>query len=99
MNGIQTATREKIRGDDVLHYLPEWITDEQGRALSLFLPFSPGNQPRRGDIVRNYFDNLLPDSEGIRRRLAMCYQAESSEPFDLLTEPGRDRVGAKISAL
>lgn len=94
MNGIRTATREKIRGEDVLHYLPEWITDEQGRALSLSLPFTPGNQPWRGDVVRDYFDNLLPDSHSIRRRLAMRYQAESSEPFDLLAEPGRDCVGA-----
>lgn len=45
-------------------------------------------------MVRNYFDNLLPDSEGIRRRLAMRYQAASLEPFDLLAELGRDCVGA-----
>lgn len=94
INGIQAGVWEKIRGEDVLHYLPEWIADEQGRALSLSLPFTPGNQPWRGDVVRDYFDNLLPDSHSIRRRLAMRYQAESSEPFDLLAELGRDCVGA-----
>ncbi|WP_410968352.1 HipA N-terminal domain-containing protein, partial [Salmonella sp. SAL04281] len=30
----------------------------------------------------------------IRRRLAVRYQAESLEPFDLLAELGRDCVGA-----
>ncbi|MGT2397420.1 HipA N-terminal domain-containing protein, partial [Enterobacter roggenkampii] len=46
------------------------------------------------NVVRDYFDNLLPDSEGIRRRLAMRYKADSLEPFDLLTELGKDCVGA-----
>ncbi|WP_256742916.1 HipA N-terminal domain-containing protein, partial [Cronobacter sakazakii] len=62
--------------------------------LSLSLPFTPGNQSYRGAQVRDYFDNLLPDSENIRRRLAMRYRAQSLEPFDLLAELGRDCVGA-----
>lgn len=94
MNGIQVGFWEKINGEDILRYLPEWLADEQGRPLSLSLPFTPGNQIWRGNIVRDYFDNLLPDSEGIRRRLATRYQAESLEPFDLLTELGKDCVGA-----
>lgn len=94
MNGIQVGFWEKLRGEDRLQYLPEWIVDKQGRPLSLSLPFTPGNQLWRGRVVRDYFDNLLPDSEGIRRRLAMRYQAASLEPFDLLAELGRDCVGA-----
>lgn len=94
MNGIQVGFWGKARGEDRLQYLPEWIADEQGRPLSLSLLFTPGNQLWRGNVVRDYFDNLLPDSEGIRRRLAMRYQAASLEPFDLLAELGRDCVGA-----
>lgn len=94
MNGIQVGFWEKVRGEDRLQYLSEWVADEQGRPLSLSLPFTPGNQRWRGNVVRDYFDNLLPDSEGIRRRLAVRYQAESLEPFDLLAELGRDCVGA-----
>lgn len=86
MNGIRVGFWEKIRGEDRLHYLPEWVADEQGRPLSLSLPFTPGNQIWRGNVVRDYFDNLLPDSEDIRRRLAMRYRAESLEPFDLLAD-------------
>lgn len=94
MNGIAVGYWEKQKGEDRLAYLPEWDADEQGRPLSLSLPFTPGNQVHRGNVVRDYFDNLLPDSEGIRRRLAMRYQADSLEPFDLLAELGRDCVGA-----
>jgi serine/threonine-protein kinase HipA len=94
MNGIQIGFWKKSKGEDSLQYLPEWLADEQGRPLSLSLPFTPGNQLWRGDVVRDYFDNLLPDSEGIRRRLAMRYQTESLDPFDLLTELGKDCVGA-----
>ncbi|ALB68994.1 HipA protein [Cronobacter dublinensis 1210] len=94
MNGIPVGYWDKHLGDDRLEYLPEWTEDAQGRPLSLSLPFTPGNQPYRGTRVRDYFDNLLPDSEGIRRRLAMRYQAHSLDPFDLLAELGRDCVGA-----
>lgn len=94
MNGIRVGFWEKSKGVDSLRYLPEWGADEQGRPLSLSLPFTPGDQLLRGNVVRDYFDNLLPDSEGIRRRLAMRYQAESLDPFDLLTELGKDCVGA-----
>lgn len=94
MNGIQVGFWNKSKGEDTLQYLPEWSADAQGRPLSLSLPFTPGDQIWRGNVVRDYFDNLLPDSEGIRRRLAMRYQAESLDPFDLLTELGKDCVGA-----
>lgn len=85
----QSRVLGKSKGVDSLEYLPEWVADEQGRPLSLSLPFTPGNQVWRGNVVRDYFDNLLPDSEGIRRRLAMRYKADSLEPFDLLTELGK----------
>ncbi|EOC1281524.1 type II toxin-antitoxin system HipA family toxin [Cronobacter turicensis] len=94
MNGIPVGYWDKHNGEDRLTYLPAWPADPQGRPLSLSLPFTPGNQPYRGARVRDYFDNLLPDSENIRRRLAMRYRAQSLEPFDLLAELGRDCVGA-----
>lgn len=94
LNGAPVGFWEKTRGEDRLQYLPEWVADEQNIPLSLSLPFTPGNQLCRGDVVRNYFDNLLPDSENIRRRLAMRYRAGSSDPFDLLAELGRDCAGA-----
>ena len=81
------------RGVERLVYLPEWLDDPQGRPLSLSLPFTPGNQPQ-GHDRRRCFDNLLPDSEPIRRRIAQRYGARSTAPFELLASIGRDCVGA-----
>jgi len=51
-------------------YFDEWLADAQGRPLSPSLPFQAGNAPHLGQAVQNYFDNLLPDSDVIRRRIA-----------------------------
>lgn len=94
MNGQHVGYWEKNRGEESLVYAQEWLANEQGRPLSLSLPFTANNQVYRGNIVRDYFDNLLPDSDDIRRRLATKYHADSINPFDLLFELGRDCVGA-----
>ncbi|HDL8336312.1 TPA: type II toxin-antitoxin system HipA family toxin [Yersinia enterocolitica] len=94
MNGQHVGYWEKNRGEESLTYAQEWLANEQGRPLSLSLPFTANNQVYRGNIVRDYFDNLLPDSDDIRRRLATKYHADSINPFDLLFELGRDCVGA-----
>jgi serine/threonine-protein kinase HipA len=64
-----------------------------GRPLSLSLPFT-GEVALKGDRVRNFFDNLLPDSEAIRLRIATRFKTGSAEVFDLLQAIGRDCVGA-----
>ena len=46
------------------------------------------------DAVFNFFDNLLPDSPIVRDRIVKRYHAKSRQPFDLLSEIGRDSVGA-----
>ncbi|CNH84874.1 putative transcriptional regulator [Yersinia frederiksenii] len=94
MNGQLVGYWEKRQGEEYLAYTQEWVSSEQGRPLSLSLPFTPGNSIYRGQVVKDYFDNLLPDSDEIRRRLATKYHANSIDPFDLLIELGRDCVGA-----
>lgn len=79
---------------DTLQYDPDWTRSEQGRPLSLSLPFMPGNLPHRGPQVRAWFENLLPDSKDIRERMARHYRARSTDAFDLLSEAGRDCAGA-----
>lgn len=79
---------------DTLQYDLAWTWSEQGRALSLSLPFTPGNAPHRGNKVRAYFENLLPDSKDIRERIARRYRTGSADAFGLLAEIGRDCVGA-----
>jgi serine/threonine-protein kinase HipA len=88
--GTWTFTR---RGEHSLQYDSEWIRSPAGRPLSLSLPFT-GDAALKGERVRNFFDNLLPDSETIRLRIATRFKTEGAEAFDLLQAIGRDCVGA-----
>lgn len=94
MNGLPVGYWMRSSSGDQLGYFDEWLKDEQSRPLSLSLPFTPGNQVHSGDTVAAFFDNLLPDNERIRTRLATRYRAKSDKPFDLLETLGRDCVGA-----
>jgi len=94
MNGEYVGCWSKRTGVEELQYDNLWVENERGRPLSLSLPFTPGNQKYRGDNVKFYFDNLLPDSTDIRERLAQKLDSRSTSPFDLLAELGRDCVGA-----
>jgi serine/threonine-protein kinase HipA len=78
-----------------LRYEDSWLSSRSARPLSLSLPLPMvGNEPLRGQRVENFFDNLLPDSGAIRRRLALRYASGSENSFDLLAAIGRDCVGA-----
>ncbi|MFT3758118.1 type II toxin-antitoxin system HipA family toxin [Thauera sp.] len=82
------------RGEMELQYDGRWIAAEVGRPLSLSLPFNVENMPLKGDKVLHWFDNLLPDSDTIRKRIAERFRTASTDPFDLLKAIGRDCVGA-----
>lgn len=94
MNGTPVAYWETGRQSDQLGYFDEWLADEQARPLSLSLPFLPGNEIHQGRRVTDYFDNLLPDNDGIRRRLATRYHTGGTDAFQMLAQIGRDCVGA-----
>ena len=93
-NGLRVGTWRQTRGTHVLQYDAEWVNSPAGRALSLSLPFTPGNVAHRGDVVAHFFDNLLPDSDAIRSRIRSRFGAGSTNSFELLTAIGRDCVGA-----
>lgn len=94
MNGIPVGYWETTRQGERLAYFDEWLTDEQARPLSLSLPFLPGNPPHQGQAVAHFFDNLLPDNDVIRRRLAQRHQTGGTDAFHLLAKLGRDCAGA-----
>ncbi len=75
-------------------YDPAWVNHPASRSLSLSLPLSRGTAPFTGTVVEAYFDNLLPDSPGIRKRIAAKFGADSTQAFQLLEKIGRDCVGA-----
>ena len=94
LNGTPVGYWDATAAGNTLTYFDEWLGDEQGRPLSLSLPFQPGNAPYRGQLVQNYFDNLLPDSDAMRRRIAAHFGTAGIAPYQLLAAVGRDCVGA-----
>lgn len=95
MNGRYVGVWSTSRnGVQTFQYDGLWTRTVWGRALSLSLPFTEGNGEHRGAAVANYFENLLPDSLDIRKRLVSRFKTKSTQAFDLLAAIGRDCVGA-----
>jgi serine/threonine-protein kinase HipA len=93
MNGELVGTWLVDRSSHAFRYEPSWLESPRRRSLSLSLPIS-GSLEIKGPEVRNYFDNLLPDSDRIRARIRRRFGLRSDEIFDLLQAIGRDCVGA-----
>ncbi|WP_424409159.1 type II toxin-antitoxin system HipA family toxin [Pasteurella sp. PK-2025] len=93
MNGINVGEWRKLRnGATEFQYAESWFNSPRARAISLSLPLS--QKIYKGDVVYNFFDNLLPDNEQIRSRIQQRFQTTTKSPFDLLSAIGQDCVGA-----
>ena len=93
MNGEWVGTWSVGRtGNHRLDYAPSWRASARSRPLSLSLPFTADNR-LEGNAVSHYFDNLLPDSDGIRKRISARFQTKGTDAFALLQAVGRDCVG------
>jgi serine/threonine-protein kinase HipA len=93
MNAIRVGVlAREASGLLVFQYDQGWMHDESARPLSISMPLT--EVPYKGQIVENYFDNLLPDSDVIRQRIQTRFNAQSSHCFDLLSSIGSDCVGA-----
>ncbi len=82
------------RGEHEFEYAETWVSSAYGRSISLSMPMGRAGRLYKGMVVRNYFDNLLPDNDRIRARIQQRFSMPSQSPFDLLAEVGRDCVGA-----
>jgi serine/threonine-protein kinase HipA len=92
-NGLRVGEwRTPARGKAEFQYHDEWIASAEARPLSLSLQLTP--VPHKSAAVDSYFENLLPDSESIRRRLQERFHTDTRAAFDLLAAIGRDCVGA-----
>lgn len=80
-------------GKHTFTYEPGWRANPKFRPLSLSLPLTQDGA-LTGNVVTNYFDNLLPDNEAIRKRLRDRFRTGSADAFSLLEAIGRDCVGA-----
>lgn len=93
MNGELVGTLVRsAAGNLAFEYAEEWLSSPIATPLSMSLPLARGAYSDAA--VASYFDNLLPDDEGIRGRMQRVLDAESTDPFDLLAVAGSDCVGA-----
>lgn len=84
--------RREATGAIDFRYAPDWLGWSEAFPVSLSLPLREDRFV--GQPVLNVFDNLLPDSDPIRRRIAERVGAEGADAFSLLSALGHDCVGA-----
>jgi serine/threonine-protein kinase HipA len=84
--------RRQASGAIDFQYDSDWLGWEHSFPVSLSLPLREDRYV--GDPVIAVFDNLLPDSDVTRRRLADRVHADGADAYSLLSKIGRDCVGA-----
>ena len=93
MNGRRVGRyRLDASGGTGFQYDQEWLDWRHAFPVSRQLPLDTGMQT--GSRVNAVFENLLPDSDPVRQRIAERTEARSPRPHDLLAAIGRDCVGA-----
>jgi len=93
LNGRQIGElNRETSGAIDFHYTPAWLEWENAIPVSLSLPLREDRYI--GAPVIAVFDNLLPDNDDIRRRVAERSQADGTDAYSLLSAIGRDCVGA-----
>lgn len=93
INGRLVGRLEKAStGAISFQYDDAWLAWEHRFAMSLSLPLTP--TAYRGAEVAAVFDNLLPDRDTVRRRVAERMGAQGTDFHSLLEVIGRDCVGA-----
>ena len=73
-------------------YDANWLGWKDSFPVSLSLPLR--EEPMHGETVMAVFENLLPDSNAMRRRVAEKVGAPGTDVYSLLSAIGRDCVGA-----
>lgn len=92
INGQHVGEFERSGGTHAFTYDDEWLAGEYTHPISLSMPLTKNRHT--GDLVRYYFDNLLPDDSEIRKLIVDKVGAYSTDTMDLLSEIGRDCVGS-----
>ncbi|MBT5705862.1 type II toxin-antitoxin system HipA family toxin [Verrucomicrobia bacterium] len=69
-----------------------WLGWDQAFSVSLSMPLREDDY--QGATVAAIFENLLPDSEALRRRVAEKVGARGTDVYSLLSAIGRDCIGA-----
>src|SRR4051812_24146153 len=93
LNDKEVGRLQKDSGGGLSFVYDEaWLMRPDAVPVSLSLPFQL--EPFRGAAVQRVFENLLPDSDLLLRKVAERVGAEGTDAFSLLAQIGRDCVGA-----
>ncbi|HEX3628240.1 MAG TPA: type II toxin-antitoxin system HipA family toxin [Verrucomicrobiae bacterium] len=93
LNNRPVGQLQKEPGGTIsFRYDEKWLSGENAIPVSLSLPLR--EDAYRGAVVAAVFDNLLPDSDALRQRVAERVGAGGTDAYSLLSQIGRDCVGA-----
>lgn len=93
LNGRRVgALRLAASGAIGFAYDPDWLAWDHAMPISLSLPLR--EETHQGGPVIAYLENLLPDNQAIRERVAARVRAGGSDAWHMLEKIGRDCVGA-----
>jgi serine/threonine-protein kinase HipA len=92
INGAAAGTWSVVEGVHKFSYHQSWLSSPTAVPISRQLPLS-GADVFEGHIVRNFFDNLLPDNSDIRARIGERAGVDGASTFALLHTSGGDCAG------
>lgn len=94
LNGRLVGTLDRAANGAIsFAYDSNWLADDQ-RTIPVSLSLPLREERYAGAEVLAFFDNLLPDNDQIRRKVAEKVGADGTDAFNLLDKIGRDCVGA-----
>lgn len=83
---------KEVSGAISFQYDESWLSWQHAYPISLSLPLR--EDAYKGEPVIAVFENLLPDSDALRQRVAEKVGAQGKDAYSLLAAIGRDCVGA-----
>ena len=93
LNGRYVGLYSKLKNGGVtFQYDQSWLNWNGAIPISQSMPLQA--KAYSGDVVSRYFENLLPDSDLVLRKIAEKIGADGRDAFSLLAKIGRDCVGA-----
>jgi serine/threonine-protein kinase HipA len=91
-NRLVGRLSKETSGAISFQYDERWLSWEENFPISMSLPLR--EDAFSGERVASVFENLLPDSDLLRRRVAEKVGAKGTDAYSLLSQIGRDCVGA-----
>jgi serine/threonine-protein kinase HipA len=93
LNGRLVGRLRRESGGAIdFQYDQSWLDWDNAIPVSFSMPLREDRYI--GNPVLAVFENLLPDNDDVRRRLAERSKAKGSDPYNLLAAVGRDCIGA-----